>query len=261
MTKKPTRKDASPETAQAEERIEAIKTELARAMIERNALPKSSSDEEKDAATARVEQLQAQHHEAVQQLLAIKRQETTKLEREHKEKKLHQKRLKASRQPGGHAAQQEEPAALPRRTPVRPPMDRAEEKAQLDAANEEDLFLQRQELEEEGDSLSAEELAHLRGIAEKLRKKEQAAKRREAERREKKEAKAKAEAARLKEEKEARDKIRKQAALKRAEEAKVKKRQKRGEREARQRAAQDVRSSSWFSDLLRKLKALFGGRR
>ncbi len=260
MAKKPNRKEPSPETAQAEERIEAIKTEIAQAMKQRNTLPKSASDEEKAAAAARVEQLQAQYHEAVQRVLAIKREETTELEREHKEKKLRHKRLRASRQPGGHAAPYEEPADPPPRTSVRPPMDRAAGKSQMDAANEEDLFLQRQELEEE-DGESADALAHKRDLAEKKRDKEEAAERREAKKREKKEAEAKAEAARLKAEKEARAKIRQQAALQRAEETKAKKRQQRAERETRQRAAQDARSSGWLSQLLRQLKTFFGGPR
>ncbi|MHC4696979.1 MAG: hypothetical protein ACYTFA_09570 [Planctomycetota bacterium] len=259
MAKKPNRKHASPEPAQAEERIKAIKTEIAQAMIERNTLPNTASDEEKATAAARVEQLQAQHHEAVQHLLAIKREETTKLEREHKEKKLRHKRLRASRQPGGHAAPHEEPAPQ-RHSSVHPPMDRAAEEAQMDAFTEEDLFLQRQELEEE-DGESADELAHRRSMAEKKRKKEEAAKLREAEKREKHEAEAKAEAARLKVEKEARAKIRQQAALQRAEETKAKKRQQRAEREARRRAAQDARSSGWFSEVLRQLKTFFGGPR
>ena len=200
MAKKPNRKNASTEPAQAEERIEAIRTEIAQAMIQRNALPKSASDEEKAAA--------------------------------------------AARQPGGHAAPHEEPAAPLRRTSVRPPMDRAAEEVQMDAANEEELFFERQQLEEE-DRDGADELAHQRGMAEKKWKKEEAAKRREAEKREKKEAKAKAEAARLKVEKEAAAKIRQQGA----------------EREARQHAAQDARSSGWFSEVLRQLKAFFGGSR
>ncbi len=260
MAKKPNREDASPEPAQAEERIKAIKAEIAQAMIQRNALPISASDEEKAAAAARVEQLQAQHHEAVQHALAIKREETARLEREHKEKKLRHKRLRASRQPGGHAAPHEEPVAPPRRSSARPPMDRAAEEAQMDAVNEEDLLLERQRLEEE-DRESADELAHQRGIAEKKREKEEAAKRREAKKREEKEAEAKAEAARLKVEKEACAKIRQQAALQRAEETKAKKRQQRAEREARQRAAQDARSSGWFSEVLRQLKTFFGGPR
>ncbi len=238
----------------------AIKAEIAQAMIQRNTLPKSATDEEKAAAAARVEQLQAQHHEAVQHALAIKREETAKLEREHKEKKLRHKQLRASRQPGGHAAPHEEPAAPPRRTSVRPPMDRAAEEAQMDAANEEDLLLLRQQLEEE-DGESADELAHRRAMAEKKRKKEETAKRQQAMKREEKEAEAKAEAVQLKAEKEARAKIRQQAALQRAEEAKARKRQHRAEREARQRAAQDARSSGWFSELLRRLKTFFGGRR
>ncbi len=260
MAKRPNKKDASPELAQAEERIEAIKSEIAQAMIQRNTLPKSASDEEKAAAAARVEQLQAQHHEAMQHVLAIKRAETTELERKHKEKKLRHKQLRASRQPGGHAAPHEEPAVPPRRPPVRPPMDRAAEKTQMDAANEEDLFLQRQELQEE-DGDSADELAHKRDLARKKREKEEAAERREAKKREKKETKAKAEAVRLKAEKEARAKIRQKAALQRAEEAKAKKRQQRAEREARQRATQDARPSGWFSEVLRRLKTFFGGPR
>ncbi len=260
MAKKPNRKDVSPESAQTEKRIEAIKTEIAQAMIQRNALPESASDEEKAAAAARVEQLQAQHHEAVQHVLAIKREETTKLEREHREKKLRHKQLKASRQPGGHAAPYEEPAAPPRRTSVRRPMDRAAEEAHMDAANEEDLLLERQRLEEE-DRENADELAHQRSMAEKKQKKEEAAKRREAGKREKKKAEAKAEAARLKAERNVRAKVRKQASLQRAEETKAKKRQQRAEREARQRAAQDASSSGWFSEVLRQLKTFFGGSR
>ena len=260
MVKKPNKKDASPEPAPAEKRIEVIKAEIAQAMIQRNTLPKSASDEEKAAAAARVEQLQAQHHEAVQHVLAIKREETTKLEREHKEKKLRHKRLRASRQPGGHAAPHEEPNAPPRHTSVRPTVDRAAEEAQMDAANEEDLLLERQQLQE-ADRESADELAHQWSIAEENRKKEEAAKRREAKKREEKDAKAKAEAARLKAEKEARAKIRQQAALQRAEDARVKRRQHRAEREARQRTAQDARSSGWFSQVLRRLKMFFGGPR
>src|SRR3990172_8764022 len=149
MAKKPNAKGESSELAQAEERIEAIKSAIAQAMIQRNTLPKSASDEEKAAVAARVEQLQAQHHEAVQHLLAIRHQETTKLELEHKEKKLRHKQLRASRQPGGHVVPHEEPTAPPRRSSVRLPMDRAVEEARMDAANEEDLFLLRQELEEE----------------------------------------------------------------------------------------------------------------
>ena len=260
MAKKPNKKDASPETAQAEERIKAIKAEIAQAMVQRNTLPKSASDEEKAAAAARVEELQALHHEAVQHALAIKREETAKLEREHKEKKRRHKRLLASRQPGSHPAPYEEPIAPPPRTPVRPPRDRAAQEAQMDAANEQDLFLERQRLEKE-DRESAEELAHLRRLADKKHKKEQAAKRREAKIRKKKEAQAKAEAARLKVEKEARAKLRQQAALKRAQEAKARKREQRAEREARQRATQEARSKGWFSKVLRKLKTLFGGPR
>ena len=258
MAKKSNREDPSLEPAQAEERIEALKTEIAEAMIQRNTLPKTASDEEKDAAAARVEQLQARHHEAVQHVLAIKREGTTKLEREHKEKKLRHKQLLASRQSGGHAAPHEEPAAPPPRTSVRPPMDRAAEEAQMDAANEEDLLLERQELEEE-DRANADELAHQWGMAEKKRKKEEAAKSRETKNREKKEAEAKAEAARLETEKEARAKIRQQAALQGAEEAKAKKRHHRAEREARQRAPQEARSSGWFSEVLRHLKTFLGG--
>jgi len=260
MAKKPNRKAASPELAQAEERIETIKVEIAQAMIQRNTLPKSASDEEKDAVAACVEQLQARYHEAVQHLLAIKHEETTAVEREHKEKKLRHQRLRASRQPGGHAAPHEEPAAPPHRMSVRPPMDRAAEEAQMDAANEEDLFFERQQLEEE-DRESADELAHQRRVAEKKQKRKEAAERREAKKREKKEAKAKAEAAQLEEEREAHGKIRQQAALQRAEETKAKKRQQRAEREARRRAAQDARSSGWLGEVLRKVQAFFGGRR
>lgn len=260
MAKKPNKENASTEAAQAEERIKAIRAEIAQAMIQRNTLPKSASDDAKAAAAARVEQLQIQHHEAVQHLLAIKREETAKLEREHKEQKLRFKRLRASRQPGGHSAPHEDPAAPPRRTSFRPPMDRAAEEAQMDAANEEDLFFERQRLEEE-DREDADELAHRRGIAEEKRKKEEAAKHRETEKREKKEVEAKAEAARLKAEKEARAKIRKQAALQCAEEIKAKKRQQRAEREVRRHAVKDAQSWGWFSEVLRQLKAFFGGRR
>ena len=145
MTKKPNRQDASPEAepAPARERIEVIKAEIAQAMIQRNTLPKSASDEEKAAAAARVEQLQARHHEAVQRALAIKRNETIKLEQDHKEKKLRHKRLMALRQPDGHAGPYEEPAAPPGHTSVRPPVNRAAEEAQMDAANEEGLLLER----------------------------------------------------------------------------------------------------------------------
>lgn len=260
MAKKPNKNNTTPELAQAEERIGAIKTEIAQAMIQRNTLPRFASDEEKDAVAARVEQLQVQHHEALQHLLAIKREETTKLERQHKEKRLRHKRLRASRQPGGQAAPHEESAVPPRRTPVHPPMDRAAEEAQMDAANAEDLFFQRQQLEEE-DSADADELAHLRHVADRRRMKEEAAQRREAIKREKQEAEAKAEAARLKVEKEARAKIRQQAALQRAEETKAKKRQQQANREARQHAAQDARPSGWFGEVMRHLKTFFGGHR
>ncbi len=260
MAKIPIRKDASPELALAEERIEANKTEIAQAMIERNTLPKSASDEEKASAAARVEQLQTRHHEAVQQALAIKREETTRLEREHKEKKLRHKRLRASRQPGSHAAPHEEPAASPRHTSVRPPVDRAAAEAQMDAANEEDLLLERQRLEEEG-SESADALAHQRDIAEKKRKKEEATKRRDAKKRQQEEAEAKADAARLKVDKESRAKVRQQAALQRTEKAKAKKRQHRVERQARQHAAQDAQASGWLGEVLRRMKTFFGGPR
>ena len=260
MAKKPNRKDASPKPSQAEERIAAIKAEIAQAMIQRNTLPKTASDEEQAAAAARVEQLQAQHHEAVQHALAIKREETTKLEREHKEKKLRHQRLKASRQPDGHVAPYEEPAAPRRHASLRPLMDRAAEEAQMDAANEEDLLLERQKQEEE-DRGDAEQLAHEQDRAEKKRKAEEEAIRREAKKREKKEAKEKAEATRLKAEKEQRAKIRQQAALIRAEKAKAKKTKQHAERETRQRAAQDARASGWFSEVLRQLKTFFRGRR
>jgi hypothetical protein len=259
MTKKREAKDESPEVAQAQEQIAAIKTEIAQAMIRRNTLPKSASDAEKAAAAALVEQLQARQHDAVQHLLAIKREETTRLEREHKEKKLRHKRLKASRQPGAHAAPHEDAVSPPPRTSARPPVDRAAEAAHMDAANEEDLsFFERQQLEEEG-MYGADDLAHQQVLARKRRKKEEAAARREAEREKKKEEEAKAEAAHLKEEKEARARIRQQAALKRAEEAKAEKHRQRAEREARLRAAQDARSWGWLGELLRRLKSLFGG--
>jgi hypothetical protein len=58
-----------------------------------------------------------------------------------------------------------------------------------------------------------------------------------------------------------RAKIRQQAALQRAGETEAKKRKQRAEREARQRAAQNARSSGWFNEVLRQLKAFFGGRR
>ena len=43
-------------------------------------------------------------------------------------------------------------------------------------------------------------------------------------------------------------------------EAKAKKRKQHAERETRQRAAQDARTSGWFSEVLQQLKALFRGR-
>jgi hypothetical protein len=259
MAKKPDKKSVSTELAQAEERVAVIKAQIAQAMIQRNNLPKSASDEEKAAATARVERLQVQHHEAVQQVLAIKLAETTKLEREHKEKKQRHKQLRASRQSGVHPAPHEEPVTPPRRMSAHRPMDRAAEEAQMDAANEEDLFLERQRLKEE-DRESAEEVARQRALVEKKRKKEQAAERRALEERKQKEAAAKAEAARLKAEKEELAKIRQQASLRRKEEAKAKKRQQRTEREARAHGARDAQSSGWFGKLLRHLQAFFGGR-
>lgn len=260
MSKKSNKKHANPEPSLAEQRINALKIEIAQAMIQRNTLPKSATDEEHAAAAERVEQLQAQHHEAVQHALAIKREETAKLEREHKEKKLRQKRLRASRQPGSHEAPHEEPATPSHHTSIRSPMDRAAEEAQMDAANEEDVLLERMKQEEE-DRESAEELAHQRIRAEKKRKKEEAAKRRDAMKREKKEEEAKSEAASQKAEKDALAKIRQQAALQRAEESKAKKRQQHAEREARQREAQDSRPSEWFSKTLQQLKTFFGGSR
>jgi hypothetical protein len=260
MAKKPDKNDTSPEIAQAEERVEAIKAEIAQAMIQRNTLPRSATDEEKAAAADRVEQLQSQHHEAAQHVLAIKREETSKLEREHKEKKHRHKQLKASRRPGAHAEPHQDTAPPPRPTHAHRPMDRAAEDAGMDAANAHDHFLERQQLEED-DKDSAEELAIQRRKAEKKRKKEQAAERRDAKKHEKAKVEAKAEAERLKVEKEERAGIRKHASLQRAEEAKDKKRQQRAERKARQRAAQNAPSSGWFSEALRQLKALFGGRR
>ncbi len=260
MAKKSKKKDMTPELAQAEDQVEAIKTEIAEALIQRNTLPKTATDEEKAAAAARVEQLQAQHHEAAQQVLAIKREETNKLEQEHKEKKLRHKQLKASRQPGSHTPPREEPAAPQRRMPAHPPLDRDAEEAQMDAANEEDLWLERQKLEEE-DRDSADELKHQRRVADRRRRKETATKRREADERQQKQAEAKAEAARLEAEKDERNKLRKQAALKRAEEAQAKKRRQRDDRETRRREAQNANASGWLSGLLHQLKSLFGGPR
>jgi len=257
MARKQNRKSAKPEPTPGEKQIEALKTAIAQAMILRNTLPKSASDEEKAAAAVRVQQLQAQHHEAVQHVLATRREETAQLERERKEKKLRHKRLAASRQPSGHAAPEEEHAALPRSASVRPTMNREAEDAQMDAINEEDLLLERRQLEEAENRESAEELAHQRALAQKKRKKELAAASREARKREKLEAQMKVEAARLKAEKETRAKIRQHAALQRAEAAQANKRQQRADREAQQRAAQDARSSAWFSELLRKLTAFF----
>jgi len=259
VAKKQDNKDASLELAQAEERIETIKAEIAEALIQRNTLPTSASDEEKAAAAERVEQLQEQHHEAVQHVLAIKREETARLEREHKEKKQRHKRLKAAHQPGGHTAPHQDAPAPPQRTAVRRPPNRAAEDAHMDAANEQDLILERQRLQED-EKETAEELAHLRRLAEKKRKKEEAAKLREAAKREKEQARAKAQAEQLKAEKEERAKARQQAALHRAEEAKAKKRQQRAEREARQRAGHDARSPGWISEIIRQIKAFFGGR-
>lgn len=260
MTKKPNRKDAGPESTRAEERVEAIKAEMARALVQRNTLPKSASDDERAAAAARVERLQVEHHDAVQDVLAIKREQTAELERDHKEKKLRHKRLAASRQSSAHSSPHEESAASPGRAFVRPPMDRAAEEALMDAANEEDRLLERQRLDEE-DQESTRELAQQRRIADRKRKKDEVAELREARHREKKESEAKAEAARVKLEKDARAEVRQNAALERAEEAKAEKHRRSAEREARQRAAHDAPSSGWFSEVLRQVKALFTGRR
>lgn len=257
MAKKPNENDARADLAQAEERIEVIKGAIAQALVQRNTLPKSASDEEKAAVAARVVQLQAQHHEAAQQLLAIKRQETTKLEREHKEKKLRHKQLKASRQPSSHVVPDEKHASPPRRSSARLPMDRDVEEALMDAANEEDLFLLRRQ-QEEKDNEGVDELAHHRELAKWKREKEEAAARQETEKCEREKAEAKVEAARLKAEKEADAKIRQQAALQRAEETKTNKRKQRTEREAQLHAAQNARSPGWFGDILRQLKAFFG---
>lgn len=260
MPKKPNRKSENPASTRAEERVEAIKAEMARALIQRNTLPKSASDDEKVAAAARVEQLQAEHHDAVQDVLAVKHEQTAKLEREHKEKKLRHKRLAASRQPSGHATPHGESVASPRRTSARPSMDRAAEEALMDAANEEDLLLERQRLEEE-DRESAKALVQQRRIADRKRKKDEAAVFREARKREAKESESKAEATRLKVEKDARAEVRRKAALQRAEEAKAAKRRRSAERDARRHAAHDAGSSGWFSEVLRQVKALFTGRR
>lgn len=260
MHKKPNRKDAGPESVQAEERVEAIKAEMARALIQRNTLPKSASDDERAAAAARVERLQEEHHDAVQDVLAIKREQTAELERDHKEKKLRHKRLAASRQSSGHATPHGESVASPRRTSARLPMDRAAEEALMDAANEEDRLLERQRLDE-GDQESVRELGKQRRIADKKRKKDKTAELREARKREKKESEAKAEASRLKMEKDARAEVRQKAALERAEETKAEKRRRSAEREARRHAAHDAGASGWFSEVLRQVKALFSGRR
>jgi len=260
MAKKSKSKDASPESAQSEERITAIKAEITQAMIQRNTLPKSASDEQKAAAIECVNQLQAQLHEAVQHELAIKRDETTKLEREHKDKKLRHKRLMASRQPTGHTVADEEPSTSHRHESGRMPMDRAAEEAEMDAANEEDLLLERQRLAEE-ERESAEELAYLRSRAKAKRKADEATKRREAEERQRNEAEAKVEAVRLKEDKDARTKKRQQAALQRSEEAKDMKRQRVSEREARKRAEQDAQPSTWLSKALYQFKKFFSGSR
>ena len=77
-----------------------------------------------------------------------------------------------------------------------------------------------------------------------------------------KEARLKAEEeARLKAEKETHAKIRQQAALQRAEETKADKRKRGVEREARRRASQHAPSTGWFLEALRRVTALFGGRR
>lgn len=259
MAKKQNGNGVSTEKA-VEERIEGIKSAISQALIQRNTLPKTASDEQKAAVAARVEQLQTQHHEAVQHLLAIRRQETSKLGRENREKKLRHKQLKASRQPGGHAVPHEKPAVPPRRSSARLPMDRDVEEALMDAANEEDLFLLRQQQEEQ-DNGGADELAHQRDLAKWKREKEESTARKEAEKRERARAEAEAKATRLKAEKVADAKIRQQAALQRAEEAKAIKHKQRAERIARQRAAQNARSSGWFSEVVRHLKAFFGGRR
>ena len=255
----------------ADERIHGIEVELSEAMRQRASLANSASDEEKAAAAEHVQGLQTQLHDAKQQALSIKREESARLERDHKEKKQRHKKLKALRQGDGHEAPYEEPSAPPRRpgAPHRPaesrahsparPMDRAAEEAALDAANAHDVFIERQRLEAE-DTTSAEELAVLRRAADKKRRKDEAAKRREAAKRQKAEVKAKAEAERLKEQKEERAGIRHQAALQRSQEAKAKKRQQRADREARKGTTQAGRQSGWFSGVLRMIKELFGGR-
>lgn len=272
MEQKARKNGENPELALAEDRIQAIEVELSEAMKQRASLPKSASDEEKAAVAAHVEGLQAQLHEAKQQVLSIKRETSAKLEQDHKDKKQRHKRLKAIRQGDGHEAPYEEPSAPPRqpgashrpagsRGPTAPrPVDRSAEEAALDAANAHDVFLERQRLEAE-DKTSAEELTVLRRAADKKRKKDQAAERREAKKREKAEAKAKAEAERLAVEKKERAGIRQQAALQRSQEAKAKKRQQRAEREGRERGTQAARQSGWFSAALRMLKGLFVGRR
>ena len=53
MAKKSKENGDNPELASAEDRVQAIKIELAEAMKQRAALPKSASDEEKAAAATR----------------------------------------------------------------------------------------------------------------------------------------------------------------------------------------------------------------
>ncbi|MCH8147995.1 MAG: hypothetical protein IH987_08375 [Planctomycetes bacterium] len=272
MERKSRKNGENRELDPAEDRVQAIKIELAEAMKQRAALPKSASDEEKAAAAGHVEGLQTQLHEAKQQVLSIKRGETAKLERDHKEKKQRHKRLKAMRQGDGHVAPYEEPSAPSHRpaasrrsdasrgpTATRP-ADRAAEEASRDAANAHDAYLERQRLEAE-DKTSSEEMAVLRRAADKKRKKDEAAKRREAKKREKAEAKAKDETERLSAEKKDRAGIRQQAALQRSQEAKAKKRQQRADREGRDRGTPAAGQTGWFSAVLRMLKGLFGGRR
>jgi len=259
MAEKSKKNGENTELALAEDRVLAIEVKLAEAMKQRASLPKSASDEEKAATATHVEGLQTQLHETKQQVLSIKREESAKLERDHKEKKQRHKRLKALHHGGGHDAPHEEPPAPFPRPVVRRPMDRAAEEAALDAANAQDMFLERQRLEVEAKA-SAEESAVLRRAADKKRKKDEAAKRRDTKKRDKAEAKAKAEAERLAMEKKERAGIRQQAALQRSKEAKAKKLQQRAEREGRERGVQAAERAGWFGGVLRMLKGLFGGR-
>ena len=146
MEKKSKKNGENLQGSLADDRIHGIEVELSEAMKQRASLANFASDEEKAAAAEHVQGLQAQLHEAKQQALSIKREESAKLERDHKEKKQRHKRLQAMRQGDGHEAPYEEPSAPPRRPgashrpaaargpSVSRPVDRAAEEAALDAA-------------------------------------------------------------------------------------------------------------------------------